>query len=312
MHINRFITSLFTLSIVLLYSAGSTAQDLPTSSEASDKKYYDIEIVVFKNKSVPKGDELNLPTPSPSKTALTVDLSDPNSLQKALQFGFSTLQQENLRLSDLVHQIVVSSRYDLLTHIGWRQPGLSSSESIPVWITGGKIYDKGYSSIDQQEPVSVEQTEILNPALAVTPEIDTETENDNTLVTPLQKKEGFYELEGRIIITLSRYLHTQADLVLRKPATMQNMVERTDNLNTEIENDSFIGKKLLNYGLNEKRRMRSRKLHYLDNPQFGMLILITPYEKSEVETVDDSVLLPATLPDNEEDIIPAQTPDSAQ
>jgi hypothetical protein len=27
-----------------------------------------------------------------------------------------------------------------------------------------------------------------------------------------------------------------------------------------------------------RRRMRSRELHYLDNPVLGMLVLITPYE----------------------------------
>ena len=35
---------------------------------------------------------------------------------------------------------------------------------------------------------------------------------------------------------------------------------------------------LNNHRLDEHRRMRSKNLHYLDNPEFGMLILITPYE----------------------------------
>ena len=30
--------------------------------------------------------------------------------------------------------------------------------------------------------------------------------------------------------------------------------------------------------------MRSKNLHYLDNPEFSMLILITPYEAPEIES----------------------------
>ena len=38
---------------------------------------------------------------------------------------------------------------------------------------------------------------------------------------------------------------------------------------------------LNNHRLREHRRMRSKNLHYLDSPEFGMLILITPYEVAE-------------------------------
>jgi hypothetical protein len=38
---------------------------------------------------------------------------------------------------------------------------------------------------------------------------------------------------------------------------------------------------LNNHSLREHRRMRSKNLHYLDNPEFALLILITPYEVPE-------------------------------
>ena len=41
---------------------------------------------------------------------------------------------------------------------------------------------------------------------------------------------------------------------------------------------------LNNHSLKERRRMRSKKLHYLDSPEFSMLILITPYEAPEVDS----------------------------
>ena len=49
---------------------------------------------------------------------------------------------------------------------------------------------------------------------------------------------------------------------------------------------------LNNHALKEHRRMRSKILHYLDNPEFALLILITPYA-----TVDSEALAePETTP----------------
>ena len=94
---------------------------------------------------------------------------------------------------------------------------------------------------------------------------------------------SLYELEGKITIGLSRYLHTYADLVLRKPRlTIDPSIEVPELDQSVIENlpDTRI---LNNHSLKERRRMRSNKLHYLDNPEFSMLILITPYEAPEVD-----------------------------
>ena len=286
MQMTRYVTCLFTLSIALFFAQNVIAEDTLDSTGEDAKQFYDVEIIVFKNISVPRGRELNLPTPSPSKTEQTLDLSDPDSIQKHLQQGFSNLQQGELRLLDIVKQIIRSSRYQLLTHTGWRQPGLETAESIPVWIKGGSIFGRGYSSIDQQEPAPMEQ-QLQKPPLPVYNIDDT-----NSNINPARANGEFYELEGRIIITLSRYLHTQANLVLRKPASLQNLVERSDDVPEEDEINTIEGRRLLNYGLNEKRRMRSKKLHYLDNPQFGMLILITPYEKPEIKTVVDTTPVP--------------------
>ena len=91
---------------------------------------------------------------------------------------------------------------------------------------------------------------------------------------------GFYELEGLITVSLSRYLHTHGDLVLRKPsgAVMLASQQAADG------SEPLIGQQLINYSMNEQRRMRSTRLHYLDHPQFGMLALITPYEAGEEST----------------------------
>lgn len=289
MQMTRIFLLINSLSIVLFFSANAYSDKTTDAIVAKPKKIYDVEIIIFKNKSVPQGHEINLPTPSPTREENTLDLlSDPVSIENAKNEGFSSLLQKELRLLDIVKQIVRSSRYDLLSHTGWRQPGLDRTKAIPVWIKGGKVFGRGYSSIDQVEPISIEQHTEINPIQTIEQK-------------PIKLTNVLYELEGQITVTLSRYLHTYADLVLRKPATQQNLQVRIENELEVSEIETIAGQKLLNYSLNEQRRMRSKRLHYLDHPQFGMLVLITPYippivqpDEENLDKIDES---PATIVD---------------
>lgn len=229
---------------------------------AADLKFYDVEVIVFKNIKVPRSHEYNLPTPSASQTKKTLDLSRPSSIKKAQRLGFTPLKLDELRLQKIVDSIIRSSRYSLLIHTGWRQPGLEESKSIPVWVKGGKVFDTRYSSIDQ----FTRSTDIENGTSAT-----------NARRPGLK---GLYELEGQITISLSRYLHTNAELVLRKPADSNSIQQQSEDTSADETADLMALQEqlLLNYGLKERRRMRSKRLHYLDHPEFGMIIQITPYE----------------------------------
>ncbi len=259
------------ISVLMLTFSPAYAAEPVAETTPEDVKFYDVEIIVFKNISVPKGEEINLPTPSPIRSANTLDLSDHESIRMATDIGFTALRIDELRLADIVQSILKSSRYGLLTHTGWRQPGLDQNDSFPVWIKGGKIFGMGYSSIDHAG-----NENYLPPIPVMTTDTAT-VEVKQVEVKPAIAQPGLYELEGQIIITLSRYLHTQANLVLRKPTEIQTQIETSPGSTSMSEISE--GYSLYNYGLNEKRRMRSKKLHYLDHPQFGMLVLITPYQK---------------------------------
>ena len=186
-----------------------------------------------------------------------------------------------MRLIETVLKIVNSTRYSLLAHVAWRQPGVEKDQALPIWIKGGRKFGEEFTSIDNQIDIELlAKTEYLGSENASdfstieSPDIqDSEYESDTSL----------YELEGKITIGLSRYLHTYADLVLRKPRlTIDPSIEVPGLEQSVIENlpDTRI---LNNHSLKERRRMRSNKLHYLDNPEFSMLILITPYEAPEVD-----------------------------
>ena len=72
-------------------------------------------------------------------------------------------------------------------------------------------------------------------------------------------------LSGTLKLVLSRYLHINTDLIYREPRTGED----TSGVSTQPRYQA--------YNLKQSRRMRSRELHYLDHPLFGMAIMVTPY-----------------------------------
>jgi len=244
-------------------------------------RYYDVEVVIFKNNLGPRGQEYILPNSSPRIDGDFLDLSSSASIEAAREKSYEIIPIEEMRLIETVLKIVNSTRYSLLAHVAWRQPGVEKDRALPIWIKGGRIFGEEFISIDNQIDIELlAKTEYLGSENASdfstieSPDIqDSEYESDTSL----------YELEGKITIGLSRYLHTYADLVLRKPRlTIDPSIEVPGLDQSVIENlpDTRI---LNNHSLKERRRMRSNKLHYLDNPEFSMLILITPYEAPEVD-----------------------------
>lgn len=265
----------------LLASAGLRAQST-TGDDPVPR--YDVEIVVFKNVKVPKSREFVLPVASPSKDKNILDLSSSASVRAAGKLGYELLPTSEFRLAEEVSRLIESERYELLTHIAWRQPGVELGQSMPVWIRGGQIFGDEYTSIDNQ----LEYLESLPQAISEDGKGGASYGFDEQGLKALEaqlleqqkagRHGGLYEFEGKITISLSRYLHAYVDLVLRRPRHVSDPV-----LNVAEEDQSSAvyaarAQILDNYRLRERRRMRSRNLHYLDNPEFGMLILITPFE----------------------------------
>jgi hypothetical protein len=78
-------------------------------------------------------------------------------------------------------------------------------------------------------------------------------------------------IEGSVTLVRERYLHLDVDLLLitaGSPSPAQY-------------SDSPVSKPI--FRLREKRRIRSRELHYFDHPRFGMIAMVTPYDAPEEE-----------------------------
>ncbi|MFB3059048.1 MAG: CsiV family protein [Gammaproteobacteria bacterium] len=260
-------------------------------------RYYDVEVVIFKNNLGPKGQEYILPNSSPRIDGEFLDLSSSASIEAAREKSYEIIPIEEMRLIETVLKIVNSTRYSLLAHVAWRQPGVEKDQAMPIWIKGGRIFGEEFTSIDNQIDIELAaKTEYLGSEN--TSDFST-IESPDTQDSEYESDTSLYELEGKITIGLSRYLHTYADLVLRKPRlTIDPSIEVPGLEQSVIENlpDTRI---LNNHSLKERRRMRSNKLHYLDNPEFSMLILITPYEAPEVDQTTSISPLDMLLARNE-------------
>ena len=245
-------------------------------------QFYDVEIVIFKNDKGPRGQEYILPESSPRIEGDVLDLSSATSIEAAREKSYEIVPVDDMRLTETVLKIIDSERYSLLAHVAWRQPGVDKDQALPIWIKGGRVFGEEFISIDNQiDSELLAKSEYLSSQNTSTLSTTGSSSNQNPGYTSGSR---LYELEGTITIGLSRYLHTYADLVLRKPRlTIDPSIEVSGMDQSVIENlpDTRI---LNNHSLKERRRMRSKKLHYLDSPEFSMLILITPYEAPEVDS----------------------------
>jgi hypothetical protein len=285
------IPRLFSLLLSLLLLGGllpgvALSQTVDTVEDEVIPRY-DVEIVLFKNARVPQSREFVLPISSPSRPENMLDLSSMASIEAARELGYDLVATDELRLLELVARLIDSKRYELLLHAAWRQPGLERERVLTIWIKGGRIYCNEYMSIDSQiefidnMAISANNEDGAEPSL----EIDEQTLESQELqmleMQTAQAHDGLYELEGKITIVLSRYLHTFIDLVLRRPRLTADPALENAATDAYLAAHAADTRILNNHHLKEHRRMRSKNLHYIDNPEFGMLILITPYEVAE-------------------------------
>jgi hypothetical protein len=278
--------SLTFLALAMLLPGSGLAQST-SATEARVILRYDVEIIVFKNIQAPTSKEFILPVSSPSKGDKFLDLSSPKSVAAAGANGYELLPAAEFRLLDVVTRLIESPRYELLLHAAWRQPGLELEQVLPVWIKGGRIYGNEYTSIDNQ----IEFLESIPQLNGSQKNKDQSFEFDEQTLESLElqlleqqtskRHQGLYEFEGKITIALSRYLHTYTDLVLRRPRLTVDPKLRNSAQDRYLAAYAADTRILNNHSLKEHRRMRSKNLHYLDNPEFALLILITPYKVPE-------------------------------
>jgi len=213
---------------------------------------YEVELIVFEDTSELYKNSENWPLETkdsnensePEKTE-----NKPETVDKNKKIDFVFIDSENYRLNKQAEKLQQNSRYKVLYHKAWKQPGLDKKSAVAV-----SINTENTATADDENPTT--------------------------------KPESF--ITGDFTLIMSRYLHVVSNLILYKPAkpianTVSNVTN--ENENTDIEQKT-TNKAYEQYPLIFERRMRSKEIHYIDHPLGGMIVLATPY-KIETETKED-------------------------
>lgn len=283
----------------------------PSSAQDDEElTWYTIELIVFERVSeVARNGEAWPRQPGLPDLADAVELSleglDPADAQEieasdaqaeppplpALQSApraFQLVAPEQYRLGDAWKRLDASQAYRPLLHIAWIQPGFSADDSRLVHLRNdnaalGSVGSAGSVSSEGGEDPAPEPTSGFTgfaPSLSPQPSVA----RDPSKVA----------LDGTVRVHRARYLHVQADLLYYRPSHggIDAMQTPANDAQIEAISDSpdtaFTEQLLAEYDadttlfrLTESRRMRSKELHYLDHPLFGVLVEAWPLELPE-------------------------------
>lgn len=254
------------------------------------------------------------------------------SKPKPIALPYVLLEPDDLRLREMADKLRLSKEVEPLLHIGWRQPTLDPENSLPVFVydrmtlrgedlansfmmhesipatdpaTGLPVTREDMPAGQQASGYSVFGTANGQPVQgAMAPEIMTGPD--------------YYRLSGTLRLSVSRYLHIESDLKLRLPVVSEETY--TEPVVANAENDSETGSGFGSFfGVNQKketmtwtekhasvktfrlaesRRLRSKEIHFLDHPLFGMIVQVIPFDAYPVEEVKKDIrkpAIPATL-----------------
>lgn len=273
----RFLISLITLSLAVSglaedsYSSLS-APELRTKiariGAVHEENWYQVEVFIFARTS-PNGPEYwrldQRPQLAPENAIVPSDESpflpensDAIDRAAATLGAWRLIPPKELILIDMLGRMENSGDYRTLYHAGWVQPIRKHSHAFPIYIQGGK-----HIAMSSAAPAQEQNLDYGLPLLEMeSPGTSAQTDDGKISTTIAATKP---ELQGMLRLHLSRYLHVEPDLWFTS---------------TSQEDQSFWVK------IDQKRRMRSEELHYLDHPLFGALIRITPFQTTRQKELE--------------------------
>jgi hypothetical protein len=193
--------------------------------------------------------------------------------------AYAFLDASEMKFTDLVSRLKASSKYELLLHIGWRQPTDSTEKSLPVYVYNGMDDPSLANAVDDLTTQSMQNS----TAMPVSQNSRFMQQAGNSMMNRDNGPVGpnYQRLYGTIRLSVSRYLHVEPDLHFRAPVIQQEYVlEQPDSSffssSAELVERLIERKVILDFSLHESRRMRSKEVHYYDHPMFGMIVVVTP------------------------------------
>ncbi|MCG8432401.1 MAG: peptidoglycan binding protein CsiV [Gammaproteobacteria bacterium] len=308
------------LTALLLLFCSAQAQE----ENAEDARWYDVELIVFRHLNYRKnntetwqsgervpdftaafdreeppeesGDDEEA-EPDTVVTAAAADVEDDTTVTPVRPDPFTPLDTEDFRLTGTAAALQRSSRYEMVLHTGWMQPGQARDTGTPVRIY---VAEEGVEIQGEQNfPVLDEIPEALIPDGDFFPE---------SMFDPY-KIDLKRPLDGTVKLAVSRYLHLYLDLIYLPPEEQRaqvSAVEESNQLNEEFrqtilealasseitleeaeilmlepQSPEFYG-----YRLQQNRRLRNEEIHYFDHPVYGVVAIVKPREFPEPEETE--------------------------
>ncbi|MGH1462663.1 MAG: CsiV family protein [Neptuniibacter sp.] len=220
---------------------------LTTQVHAED--WFTVEVIIFANNGSENLDDEYWQEINAIPERASITLAPPAANDEELN-AFQQLPGNLLSLHQEISRLVRSSKYRVLYHKGWMQPVSETQNPKPVRIQGGNILDN-----------------------------------------------GMFELDGYIAVGRGRYLHFRPDLYFsrtltadesqflkkKQPSTEPSPLENEATIPNAASNATLAMQPIelfipdtLTVNLKQARRMRSKELHFIDHPLFGVLVEIKP------------------------------------
>ena len=212
---------------------------LSAAAIAEEPEWYTVEMIIFERLGTVPTEYWPFEPGSPEFTE-TIELFWTATGEPR---AFTRLGARDLELGDIYRRLQSLPDLNPVLHIGWRQPGYAREEARTVHLRSS---DPGTFGIERVPTV-----------------------------------------EGTARLHRSRYLHLLLDLRYHKPAPSEEQAADADPsspgpLETEsadVPETETAPQVPVHFRLTESRRMRSRELHYIDHPLFGVIVQIIPYEQ---------------------------------
>lgn len=259
-----------TLLSLTLLSPSTWSEDL------NEERWFQVEVMIFTNperevdnpEAWPSYASINTPQQFISLTGLSdeeafelteAELAELNTEQVEIEVSasglvpFEALSIFERQLTDQRERLESARGHRILFHHAWNQPVPDRSSVIPIRINGGDSYGR--------------QSELQGY-------IELYVERFLHLRTDLHLLEYEVSQDPFSIVSQNSTVPAPADLNTLGGLSLLNAESPATTRISRSDNQYYVATS--SAALQESRRMRSQEIHYLDNPKFGIMILITP------------------------------------
>ncbi len=193
------------------------------------------------------------------------------------------LSKEQLTLTDQATKLRSNRGIEVLTHTGWTQAVPARDNGTPISLSGGTTYidpRNGDSRFRLEGEVTVTLGRYLHvqPTLYYTPVTTTESRLPTERSQPGRNSAANTQAPGRVPEV--KDLSSLSALDRLKIRAAEKSAARAQRSNRRPEESAL---ELPPYTrLEQSRRVRSGELHYIDHPELGVLVRVTPVAAPEL------------------------------